>query len=401
MAGISFGLTRSLEAFGFNLYCYNESYEQFFADAFRDVQDFVPTREFFESCRLRRLRTLRNYRLAEPSQLAGVYSLEVLCSDYPRLTQLINEFEAITYEQFLEMKKRWLRQMHLTWLVQGHLTQDEALNMVDIAEKALAYVPIPKSEVNFMRLVKLGDRSVYNFEEANVNEDNPNSCTESMWMYRFDKNVDDWAVSRVLCSFMEEPTFNTLRTQEQLGYIVRANLITKFRMLVFTILVQSSSKDADYLEHRINEFIASRKAEWDPTEEEVQVIKDAVINKLKQKRTSLGAEATFNWGEVSHEEYDFDSDLKKIAAIERVTKERLIACFNELFFNDCSRLNIKLFSHKHRDDTETRATSQELNKIYYARKDLFGEGQEIVQMRHTDIENIRLFQKMHSLHPRL
>ena len=111
------------------------------------------------------------------------------------------------------------------------------------------------------------------------------------------------------------------------------------------------------MEHRINEFIASRKAEWDPTEEEVQVIKDAVINKLKQKRTSLGAEATFNWGEVSHEEYDFDSDLKKIAAIERVTKERLIACFNELFFKDCSRLNIKLFSQKHRDDTETRATS--------------------------------------------
>ena len=134
MAGISFGLTRSLESFGFSLFCYNESYEQFFADVFSNVQDFVPTRSFFESCRLRRLRTLRNYKLAEPNQLAALYATELLYSDYPRLTALIREYENITYESFLDMKAQWLKQMHLTWLVQGHLTQNEALNMVDVGE---------------------------------------------------------------------------------------------------------------------------------------------------------------------------------------------------------------------------------------------------------------------------
>ena len=42
---------------------------------------------------------------------------------------------------------------------------------------------------------------------------------------------------------------------------------------------------------------------------------------LRQKRTSLGAEATFNWAQITNDESGFDSDLKKIAAIERVTKD--------------------------------------------------------------------------------
>ena len=81
------------------------------------------------------------------------------------------------------------------------------------------------------------------------------------------------------------------------------------RVIHFKILIQSSSKDADYLEHRINEFLAGQKATWDPTEEEVETIKASVINRLKQKRTSLGSEASFNWGQILTDEYNFDSDL--------------------------------------------------------------------------------------------
>ena len=85
MAGISFDQTRTLESLGFQLYCYNESYESFFANAFRDVKDFSPSQEFFETTRMHRLRGLRNHRLAEPSQLIGQYFTEAMFTDYPNL----------------------------------------------------------------------------------------------------------------------------------------------------------------------------------------------------------------------------------------------------------------------------------------------------------------------------
>lgn len=85
----------------------------------------------------------------------------------------------------------------------------------------------------------------------------------------------------VLESFLQEPTFNTLRTKEQLGYIVRGSFSQMYKLLHFSILIQSSVKDADFLEHRINEFLAGLATNWDPTEEEVETIKASVINKLK------------------------------------------------------------------------------------------------------------------------
>ena len=96
---------------------------------------------------------------------------------------------------------------------------------------------------------------------------------------------------------------------------------------------------------------------------------------MKQKRTSLGAEASFNWNEIDDDELTFDSDLKKIEALERVSKESLMACFEEIFFDNPRRVNLKVHSHAHRDDTETRQSSQVLNKAFYKRSDLFGEGE--------------------------
>ena len=119
-------------------------------------------------------------------------------------------------------------------------------------------------------------------------------------------------------------------------------------------MIQSSSKDADYLEHRINEFLTTRLENFDPTEAELETVKAATVNKLKQKRTNLGTESMFNWAEVASEEWNFDSDLKKIEAIQNVTKERLMATFREIFFDNPRRFNTKIHSHAKRDDIETR-----------------------------------------------
>lgn len=94
--------------------------------------------------------------------------------------------------------------------------------MVDVAERSLNYTRMNKDDVNFSRLVKLNDRNVYTIEKSNSVADNPNSACEAIFHHTYDTDLDEYAVSRVLADFLSEPTFNTLRTKEQLGYIVRA-----------------------------------------------------------------------------------------------------------------------------------------------------------------------------------
>ena len=54
-------------------------------------------------------------------------------------------------------------------------------------------------------------------------------------------------------------------------------------------MVQSGSKDVDYLEHRINNFLDTNRTREGGTflPETVESIKQGIINKLKQKETSL------------------------------------------------------------------------------------------------------------------
>ena len=125
---------------------------------------------------------------------------------------MIMEYENMTFEKFLALKSQWLDKMHLTWLIQGHLTAENAMNMVNVAENALAYTRISKDDINYVRLVKLNDRTIYSFEKSNMNPENPNSACSTMFAYRFDNNKHDSAVGAILLVFLEEPTFNTLRT---------------------------------------------------------------------------------------------------------------------------------------------------------------------------------------------
>ena len=98
------------------------------------------------------------------------------------------------------------------------------MNMVNVAESSLDYNRINKTDLDYARIVKLNDRTIYTHERSNNSADNPNSACEVYFTHKFDINKDDAAVISVLNAFLSEPTFNTLRTQEQLGYIVRSSL---------------------------------------------------------------------------------------------------------------------------------------------------------------------------------
>ena len=120
----------------------------------------------------------------------------------------------MTFEHFIAMKERWLKNLHLVWLIQGHLTQEDAMDIVRMAETSLGHQKVHKDDIDFSRMVCLRDRTVYQYENSNGNPTNPNSLCECRFAYRFDTNKDDQAVAMILVKFLEEPVFSTLRTKE-------------------------------------------------------------------------------------------------------------------------------------------------------------------------------------------
>ena len=69
--------------------------------------------------------------------------------------------------------------------------------------------------------------------------------------------IKDEALLELLCQLLSEPSFDQLRTKEQLGYIVNTATTITGQTSFLRIIVQSNSQDPEYLDERIEKFLIS------------------------------------------------------------------------------------------------------------------------------------------------
>lgn len=89
---------------------------------------------------------------------------------------------------------------------------------------------------------------------------------------------------------MSEPAFDQLRTKEQLGYIVFTGIKRlNQQVLALHIIVQSSHKDPQYLDERIESFLELYRKHLleECTAEQLQTHIHAVIEKLLEKPKNI------------------------------------------------------------------------------------------------------------------
>ena len=88
---------------------------------------------------------------------------------------------------------------------------------------------------------------------------------------------------------MSEPAFDQLRTKEQLGYIVFTGIKRLSQQyLALHLIVQSSHRDADYLDGRVESFLVQYRDQLKAiSAEDFQANVAAVIEKLLEKPKNI------------------------------------------------------------------------------------------------------------------
>ena len=102
----------------------------------------------------------------------------------------------------------------MTWLIQGHLKEEDALEMVRVAEASINFTRIQESEINLPRCVELKEKTIYSYENRNVLAKSSNSCINVIHQIRYDDDRDKAAVVHVVASLLNDPAYKTLRTKE-------------------------------------------------------------------------------------------------------------------------------------------------------------------------------------------
>jgi insulysin len=92
----------------------------------------------------------------------------------------------------------------------------------------------------------------------------------------------------VAMQFLDEPTFNQLRTIEQLGYVVVARKTDYRDVMGAQFLIQSPKESSEYIVNSLNNFLNSIKEKVATlTEEEFKVQVEAVLTKVAEKDYNL------------------------------------------------------------------------------------------------------------------
>jgi insulysin len=165
--------------------------------------------------------------------------------------------ETITQEDVEKFLPTMLRSVRCQWLIHGNMRSKDALALVEEVEKILAPSPMRVPFLPVQRAVKFKRGHTYIMHRQEFNEQESNSALYNWYQAGHQDDTKHAAVMDLMQEILSEPCYDTLRTKEQLGYIVWSGLRHSCGSTGWRITIQSSEKDPSYLDERAENFIVS------------------------------------------------------------------------------------------------------------------------------------------------
>ncbi|KAJ6490605.1 Metalloenzyme, LuxS/M16 peptidase-like protein [Mycena vitilis] len=273
-------------------------------------------------------RDLENFFLGQSYSLSDYYGRYIMAEQQWTIEKLLHELPSVTAEELQQHVKLLLSEVHMRILVTGNLYKDEAIKIAEMAEQGLGPSKPAPSELNDHALI---------LQPASNNTwtsiiPNPNQANSALTYYvHFGSIVDQHlrVTSSLLTQILQEPTFNVLRTKEQLGYITSCSgwLLAGQSEKGLRIVIQSEKRPG-YLEDRVEAFLEGMKTtieEMSP--EEFAEHKESLKKRWTEAEKNMTEEVSRFAVHVLNGQWDFLRSEKDAAFIEHVTKDDVLKMF--------------------------------------------------------------------------
>uniref|UniRef100_A0A8C2MPK7 Insulin-degrading enzyme n=1 Tax=Cricetulus griseus TaxID=10029 RepID=A0A8C2MPK7_CRIGR len=306
LSGLSYAI-----ASGMNLSVkgYNDKQPILLKKITEKMATFEIDKKRFEIIKEAYMRSLNNFRAEQPHQHA-MYYLRLLMTEVAWTKDELKEaLDDVTLPRLKAFIPQLLSRLHIEALLHGNITKQAALGIMQMVEDTLVEhahtKPLLPSQLVRYREVQLPDRGWFVYQQRNEVH---NNCGIEIYYQTDMQSTSENMFLELFCQIISEPCFNTLRTKEQLGYIVfsgprRANGIQGLRFII------QSEKPPHYLESRVEAFLLTmEKAIEDMTEEAFQKHIQALAIRRLDKPKKLSAECAKYWGEIISQQYNYDRE---------------------------------------------------------------------------------------------
>jgi protease-3 len=165
-------------------------------------------------------------------------------------------------------------------------------------------------------------------------------------------SIKNQALARILARHLRVRAFETLRTEEQLGYAAGGGSLDLYQHPMVILYIQTPVKGPQDMLDRFNAYTQEYREELAAlTEESFAKFKAGVLTALTEPPKNLSAEAGPFASDWSIENYEYDTREKLIEAVESATLADVQAFYDATVFGDArSRIVIQLKGQRYADE---------------------------------------------------
>merc|ERR1719430_2447520 len=286
------------------------------------------TEQMFKAVLEQQRKNYRNHAI-KAKQLVRDVRLSVLQDVFHAPHVRHSVVRSATLSQLNQFVGSFLAELYLQSLMQGNLTRQEAMAVNERVLKAIKPKQLSSNAVTEVRCNKIPkDRLTLRVEGLDTRDAN----TLVTNYYQADKGtITLHATMETIVMMMEEPVFDTLRTQEQLGYHVTITLRNTHGVLGVSVTVntQANKFSAEHVDKRIEAFFKNF-IENDLNEEKVAEAVTALTKLKTRADVKLEEEMHRHWNEIISKEYLFNRAEKEVEALASIGLEDVKSCLNPL-----------------------------------------------------------------------
>ena len=221
------------------------------------------------------------------------------------------------------------------WFVHGNLSADQALGLVEKARDTVKPKSIAKEDLVDVRCIALPPGKQILIERELEDKGNENNCLVSYYEVGLEgTDLRQKMIHQVVMQYLDEPTFNQLRTNEQLGYVVLSRKCEYRDVIGAQFLIQSPKESSEYIVNSLNNFLNTMKERVAQlNEEEFKTQVEAVAVKVGEKDYNLSGEHGRHWSEIASHKYIFDRQQRELDLLKSLTLQEFKDHFQKIFFS--------------------------------------------------------------------
>ncbi|XP_030537462.1 nardilysin-like [Rhodamnia argentea] len=348
------------------LYGFDEKLPILLSKILAIAKSFLPTDDRFKVIKEELERTLRNTNI-KPLNHSSYLRLQLLCKTFYDVDEKLCCLGDLTVDDLKAFIPVLRSQLYIEGLCHGNLLEEEAIVLSEAFRVNLPVHALPVELRHREHIVSLPSGANLVRDVRVKNKSETNSVVELYFQVEPEVGEESIKLKALMDLFdeiVEEPLFNQLRTQEQLGYVVEGSPRVTYRIYGFCFCVQSSKYDPVYLLRRIDKFIDSLEELLGGLDDcTFDNYKNGLISKLLEKDPSLMYQTNRFWGQIIDKRYMFDFSEREAEALRNTKKDEVIDWYKTYLRQpspSCRRLAVRVWgcntdlkdAHAQREDMQ-------------------------------------------------